>query len=91
MNMVTCHLYLCQNGRDLLRATAVTRWAEQTPNKSLDKKILQPFLPGFELATSRSWVRRSYQQAIPAMENSETEASIADSTKSFDMKGPGIA
>ena len=45
---------------------------EQTPTKSqhtkltLEKKILQPLLPGFELATFPSRVRRSNQQAIPA-------------------------
>ena len=45
---------------------------EQTPNKSqhteltLEQKILPPLLPGFELATFRSRVRRSNQQAIPA-------------------------
>ena len=45
---------------------------ERTLNKSqhtkltLEKKILPLLLPGFELATSRSRVRRSYQQAIPA-------------------------
>ena len=41
----------------------------RTPNKSqhtkltLEKKFLPPLLPGFELATFRSRVRRSYQQA----------------------------
>ena len=45
---------------------------EQTPNKSqhtkltLEKKILPPLLLGFKLTTFRSWVQRSYQQAIPA-------------------------
>ena len=45
---------------------------ERTSNKSqhtrlgLEKKILPPLLPGFQLATFRSRVRRSYQQAIPA-------------------------
>ena len=45
---------------------------EWTPNKSqhtkltLEKKILPPLLPGFELATFRSRVRRSNQQAIAA-------------------------
>ena len=45
---------------------------ERTPNEShhtkltLEKKILLPLLPGFELATFRSRVRRSNQQAIPA-------------------------
>ena len=42
---------------------------KRTPNKSqhtqltLEKKILPPLLPGFELATFRSRVRRSHQQA----------------------------
>ena len=45
---------------------------ERTPNKSqytkltLEKKILPPLLPGLELATFRSRVGRSNQQAIPA-------------------------
>ena len=45
---------------------------ERTPNNSqhtkltLEKKILSPLLPGFELAAFRSRVRRSNQQAIPA-------------------------
>ena len=45
---------------------------ERTPNKSqhvkltLEKKILPPLLPGLELATFRSRVRRSHQQATPA-------------------------
>ena len=45
---------------------------ERTTNKSqhtkliLEKKILPPLLPGFELATFRSRVWRSCQQAIPA-------------------------
>ena len=48
-----------------LRATAVTRGVEGTPNKSqhtkltLEKKILPPLLPGFKLATFRPRVRRS--------------------------------
>ena len=43
---------------------------ERTPNSSqhtkmsLEEKILLPLLPGFELATFRSRVRRSNQQAI---------------------------
>ena len=50
---------------------------EQTSNKSqhtkltLEKKILPPLLPGFELATFGSRVRRSNQQAIPAPLNRE--------------------
>ena len=44
---------------------------ERTTNKSqrtkltLEKKVLLPFLPGIELATFRSRVWRSYQQAVP--------------------------
>ena len=44
---------------------------KRTPNKSqhtkftFEKKILPPLLPGLELATFRSRVRRSYQQAMP--------------------------
>ena len=69
---VTCHLHFWQNDRGLLRATAVTRGVERTANKSqltkltLKKKILLPLLPGFELETYRSRVRRSNLQAIPA-------------------------
>ena len=45
---------------------------ERTPNKSqhtkltLEKKLLPPLLPGLELATFRSRVRRSDERAIPA-------------------------
>ena len=54
----------------------------RTPNKSqqtkltLEKKILPPLLPGFELATFRSRVRRFNQQVIPAppsYSNEETD------------------
>ena len=68
---VPCHLHFWQNDRDLLRVTAVTRRVERTQNKSqhtkltLEKKIPPPPLPGFDLATFRSRVRRSYKQAIP--------------------------
>ena len=54
---VTCHLHFWQNDRDLLRATAVTRWWNGYRNKSqhrkltLEKKILPPFQQGFEPAT----------------------------------------
>ena len=65
-------MHFWQNDRDLLRATVVTRGVQRALNKSqhtkltLEKKILPPLLPGFELATFRSRVQRSYQQAIPA-------------------------
>ena len=45
---------------------------KQTPNKSqhtkltLEKKILPPLLPGFELAAFRSRVQRSNQQVLLA-------------------------
>ena len=61
---VTCHLHFWQNDGVfyvLLRFYGV----ERTPNKSqhtkltLEKKTLRPLLPGFELATFRSRVRRS--------------------------------
>ena len=61
---VNCHMHFWQNDRGLLRATAV-KVVERTPSKSqhtkltLAKKILPPLLPGFELATFRSRVRRS--------------------------------
>ena len=57
--------------RYLLRATAVTRGWNGYRNKSqhrkstLEKKILPPFLRGFELATFQSRVRRSNHWAIP--------------------------
>ena len=47
---------------------------ERTLNKgqhtklTLEKKILPPLMPGFELATFRSRDRRSNQQAIPAVQ-----------------------
>ena len=62
---VTCHLHFWQNDRGLLRATAVTRgWngyrnTSQHRKLTLEKKILQPLLQGFEPATLRSRVRRS--------------------------------
>ena len=67
---VTCHLHFWENDRGLLRATAVTRgWngqQSQHTKLTLEKKILRPLLPGLELTTFRSRVRRSNQQAITA-------------------------
>ena len=69
--IVTCHLHFWQNDRDMLRAAAVTRGWNGYQNKSqhrkltLEKKILQPLLPGFEPATFQSRVRRSNHWAIP--------------------------
>ena len=57
-----CHLNFWQNDRDLLRATAVTRWWNGYRNKSqhrkvtLEKKILPPLLQRFEPATFQSRV-----------------------------------
>ena len=53
---VPCHLHFWQNDRGLLRATAVTRgWnrhqMSQHTKLTLEKKILPPLLPGFDLAT----------------------------------------
>ena len=76
------------NDRGLLRATAVTRGVERTPNKSeytkltLEKKILLPLLPEFELATFRSRVRRSYKQAIPVPPTRGDAAELALTTYS---------
>ena len=56
---------------------------ERTPNKNRQTKLtlgeenLQPLLPGFELATFRSRVRRSYQQAIPAADGYTAHLSMS--------------
>ena len=69
---VTCHLHFWQNDRDLLRATAVAWGWNGYRNKSqhrksiLEKKILPPFLRGFEPETFQLRVRRSNHWAIPA-------------------------
>ena len=68
---VTCHLHFWQNDRDLLLATAVTRGWNVYQNKSqhrkltLEKKILPPFLQGFEPTTFQSQVHSNHW-AIPA-------------------------
>ena len=87
--MFKINLRFWQNGRGILRATAVTQGEERTPNKSqhtkltLEKEIFPPLLPGFELATFRSRVRRSNQQAIPAADYREanTQAALATRTQ----------
>ena len=79
---VTYHLRFWQNGRDLLRATAVTRGWNGYRNKSqhrkstLEKKILPPPLRGFELATFQSRVRHSNHRAIPAPANKEVATGV---------------
>ena len=63
---------------------------ERTPNKiqhtklTLQKKIYPPLLPGFELATFRSRVRRSYPQAIP--DPSKRVSSTKVKVKGLDSK-----
>ena len=69
---VTCHLHFWQNDRGLLRVTAVIRgWngyriRVSTQSLTLQKKILPPLLPGFELATF--WSSPALYQAIAAPE-----------------------
>ena len=75
---VTCHLHFWQNDRGISRATAVT-WGwnghriSQYTKLTLEKKILPPLLPGFELATFRPRVRRSTQRAILARAHTYTQ------------------
>ena len=65
---------------------------ERTPNKSqhrkltLEKKILLPFLPGFDRAIFRSRVRRSYPQAIPASLDAATYKMTETTYTLFKMK-----
>ena len=64
--VVTCHLHLWQNDRDLLRAAAVTRGWNGHRNESAQKvdpweEIIPQLLPGLEPETFRSRVRRSDQ------------------------------
>ena len=69
---VICQLHYWQLGRGSFTCHRGNTGVERTPNKSqhrkltLEKKILQLHLPGFELATFRSRVWHSCQQAIPA-------------------------
>ena len=51
---------------------------ELVSDKFPQKNVLPPLLPGFELATFRSRVRRSYQQAIPAPTWCITKCPITD-------------
>ena len=54
---VTCNLHFWQNVRGLLRTTPVNTGLERTPYESqhgkliLERRILPPLRPGFELAT----------------------------------------
>ena len=67
---VTCHLHFWQNDRGLLCATAVTggwnrhRIRVSTQSQLWRRKIYRRSFPGFDLATFRSRVWRSNQQAI---------------------------
>ena len=84
---ITCHLHLWQNDRGLLRATAVTqgwnghRIKSQHIKLTLEKKILPPLLPGFELRTLRSRVRRypGSLRAIP-LRITDTACNVAQCT-----------
>ena len=68
---VTCHLHFWQNDRGLLRATPVTRGWNGYRNKSqhrkltLEKKIIPPFLQGFDPTTFQSRVRRLTTELSP--------------------------
>ena len=68
---VTCHLQFWQNGRDLLRATAVTQGWNGYRNKSqhrkltLRRKFSRRSCREFEPATFQSRVQRSNHWAIP--------------------------
>ena len=62
-------MHFWQNDQGLLCATVVTRgWnghrTSQHTKLTLEKKSLRPPLPGFKLATFRSQVWQSYQQAV---------------------------
>ena len=71
---MTCH---CGN-----KGMELTSNKSQHTKFTLEKKILPPLLPGFELATFRSRVRRSNQQAIPT--GVVGECSPSESTLSAD-------
>ena len=64
---------------------------ERIPNKSqhtkvtLEKKILPPLLPGFELATFRSRAWHSYKQALPTP---DLKAGTSDSSGCSTERGP---
>ena len=62
---ITCHLHFLAEWPGSFTFHCGNKRLERTPNKNhhtkltLERKILQPLLPGFELATFRSRVRRS--------------------------------
>ena len=68
---VTCHLHLQQNGRDLFRATVVTRrwngyWNKSQHRKlTQEKKILPLLLLGLKPMTFQSWVWHLNHWALP--------------------------
>ena len=65
---VTCHLHLRQNGRDLLRATAVTRGWDRYQNESQHRKLtVEKKIPpqGIEPAIFRSRARRCTTELSP--------------------------
>ena len=92
---VTCHRHFWQNDRALLRATAVKRGLNGSRRKNqhtkltLAKKFLPPLLPGFEVATFRSRVRRSNQQAIPASTGNDL-TNISAASPTLQKPGPRV-
>ena len=68
---VNCHLHFWQNDRDVLRATAVTRWWNGYQNKSqhrkltLEKKVFPPLQWRLEPGTFLQWIQCSNRWAIP--------------------------
>ena len=68
---IACHCTFSRMTRVFyvpLQYTGIEQTGHKSPHRklTLEKKILPPLLPGFELATFRSRVRRSTQQAILA-------------------------
>ena len=59
-----------------------------TTKLTLEKKILPPLLPGFELATFRSRARRPNQQAIPAAYDT-CHFSLEEDGESMELNEPG--
>ena len=68
-----CHLHFWQNDRDLLRATAVTLGWNGYRNKcqhrklTPEKKILSPFLQGFEPASRESGALITELSPLPSV------------------------
>ena len=54
-----------------------TEIKSQHTKLTLEKKTLPPLLPGFELASFRSRVRRSNQETISALTNTPSKATVS--------------